>query len=78
MPQILAGAPCPEARLMVYSDRAWADKGGPGFWREMDEVGGYADWYSPESLAAAAPDWTVVEATYITEKKWYLTATLIR
>lgn len=79
MPSILAGAPCPEARLMVYSDRAWQDKGGgEGFWRQMDEVGGYADWYTPETLQAAAPDWTLRDATYITPAGWYLTATLTR
>lgn len=77
---ILADAPCREARLMVYSDRAFNDTRDNlgGFVRAMDEVGDYADWYTPESLADAAPDWTLQEATYITPKGWYLTATLTR
>lgn len=76
--QILGDAPCPEARILVYSDRAWRDVGGPNFWRAMDEVGGYADWYSPEALEAAAEGWTLQEATYVTDRGWYLTATLTR
>jgi SAM-dependent methyltransferase len=75
---VLSRVSAPETRLMVYSDRAWSDVGGPDFWRQMDEVGGYADWYSPETLADGAPDWTVRETTYITPKGWYLTATLDR
>ena len=78
MPQILADAPCREARLMVYSDRAWADRGGPGFVRNMDEVGDHADHYTPETLQAAAPGWQLREATYITPHGWYLTAILDR
>lgn len=78
LPAIMESAPAPEARLMVYSDRAWEDKGGPGFWRNMDEVGGYADWYSPESLEAACPGWKLRDATYLTPDGWYLAAVLDR
>ena len=53
--QVLRDAPCPEARIMVYSDRAWELHGGPGFVRAMDEVGDHADWYSPEKLASGPP-----------------------
>lgn len=77
-PRILAEAPALEARLMLYSDRAPVVKAGAPFWRQMDEVGGYADSYSPETLAAAAPDWTVRETHYITPDGIYLTAVLTR
>ena len=76
--QVLRDAPCPEARVMLYSDRAWARHGGPGFVRAMDEVGDYADWYSPEKLEAEAEGWTLKQATYITDDGRYLTATLVR
>lgn len=80
LPRILAEAPCPEARVMVYSDRAYASKRdhNEGFVRAMDEVGDHADWYTPESLQAATPGWTLRDSTYITPEGWYLTATLDR
>jgi SAM-dependent methyltransferase len=79
MPQILEAAPASEARLLVYSDRAWNDKRHcKSFVRAMDDVGDYATWFTPETLEAAAPGWTLKEATYITPKGWYLTARLER
>jgi SAM-dependent methyltransferase len=76
MPQILIDAPCPEARIMVYSDKA--EKAVGGSWRAMDEVGGYCDFYSPERLDDCTPGWNVREWHYITDRDWYLTATLDR
>jgi SAM-dependent methyltransferase len=76
MPQILADAPCPEARIMVYSDKAEQAVGGS--WRAMDEVGGYCDFYSPERLDDCTPGWNLREWHYITDRDWYLTATLDR
>lgn len=76
---VLNRAPCPEARVMLYSDRAWAKHGGSGFWRAMDEVGGYADWYSPDKLAGATRGhWHLHDWSYITPDGQYLTATLKR
>jgi SAM-dependent methyltransferase len=76
--QVLRRAPCAEARLMLYSDRAHELFGGPGFVRAMDEVGDYADWYSPQKLQREARGWTLQEATYITPDGRYLTARLVR
>lgn len=76
---VLNSAPCPEARVMLYSDRAWQRLGGPDFWQRMDDVGGYADWYSPEKLEdATRGHWTVERTAYITPDGRYLTATLTR
>lgn len=73
-----AGRKCSEARLMVYSEQAKQRKGNLDFARAMDDVGAHADWYTPETLAAAAPGWTLKEATYITPFGMYLTARLER
>jgi SAM-dependent methyltransferase len=74
---VLETAPCPEARLMVYSDRAFAAHGS-NLVRAMDEVGSYADWYSPDKLDALAPSWRLRESHYITQNGFYLTAILDR
>jgi SAM-dependent methyltransferase len=66
----------PEALLMVYSDKAREATGGS--WRAMDEVGGYCNFYSPQELDDACPGWNVREWHYITDRWWYLTATLDR
>lgn len=86
LPQIMARAAkaCPEARLLLYSDRAWTQRinDTPGeanhvrFVRAMDSVGSYADWYTRDKLAAATPDWKITRCTYITPDGSYLTATL--
>jgi SAM-dependent methyltransferase len=76
MSEIMESAPCPEARLMVYSDKAREAVGGS--WRAMDEVGGYCNFYSPQELDDACPGWSVREWRYITDRWWYLTATLDR
>lgn len=71
-----ASRSCREARLMVYSDRAYRDKGQTDFVRAMDEVGDHADWYTPDKLAQAADGWKLRHARYITPNGWYLAATL--
>jgi hypothetical protein len=85
-----ASQSCTEARLMLYSDRAWrhhtnseppADvTGDPGFERyvrAMDAVGDYADWWSPEKLAQAVEGfWRVERFEYLPPHGHYLTAAL--
>jgi SAM-dependent methyltransferase len=88
MPRIMerAARACQEARLLLYSDRAWRNRLGkepgapddPSFVRSMDEVGDYADTYTPAKLEAACPDWRLVRSEYITPGGSYLTATLHR
>jgi SAM-dependent methyltransferase len=79
MAEIMAKAPCPEARLMLYSDKAYRFHGEGQFVRGMDTVGHHADWYDRQRLARVVRDhWRVRRHDYITPNGWYLTATLDR
>lgn len=82
-----------ELRLMVYSDQAWRIAVGteppdgpvennPGFeryWQHWDPIGGYADWYSEDTLTTRFGEWFRVN-TYepLTEHGEYAGAVLVK
>ncbi len=81
-----------ELRLMVYSDKGWRYATGTAppqdvrtspmferFIRHFDSVGEWADWYDVDRLQARFGEWfEIVQAQYIMENEWFLTATLRR
>jgi len=84
---------CEEARILVYSDRRWTALGIPlppidmdisthtafqRFVRACDEVGDFADWYSPAKLALRVEGFGRVErCQYIGKGEEFLGAVIL-
>ncbi len=85
-------APGGELRLMLYTDVCWrlvtgteppADVTGhpqrERYVREMDQVGEWADWYSPQRLEDRFGRWfTLEDAQYISPNGRYMTAVMVK
>jgi SAM-dependent methyltransferase len=85
-------APGGELRLMLYTDVCWRLVTGTEppedvtghplrerYVREMDQVGEWADWYSPQRLVDRFGKWFELEdAQYISPNSRYMTAVMVK